>query len=116
MAQLMQEPTFAILTSLAAGARHGYAIIADVAESSDGAIRLQPGTLYSALDRLTGEGRVEVVAEEIVSGRLRRSYALTTDGVAVLAAEAERRAASARRALARVHALPVAGRVTPAVS
>ena len=101
---IMQEPTFAILTALAQGPRHGYAIITDAAEVSGGSVRLQPGTLYAALDRLAGEGLVEVSGEEIVNGRLRRSYRLTSDGLAILDVEARRRQALASSALHRLRA------------
>jgi DNA-binding PadR family transcriptional regulator len=59
---------------------------------------MRVGTLYAALDRLTHEGLVEVHAEEVVSGRLRRTYRVTGEGVAALSAEAERMASLARRA------------------
>jgi DNA-binding PadR family transcriptional regulator len=98
----MQEPTFVILTALADGPRHGYAIIAEAGELTDGALRLQAGTLYAALDRLREEGRVEVAGEEVVQGRLRRSYALTPDGRDAVEAEASRRAQVAARALERL--------------
>ncbi len=100
----MQEPTFAILTALAQGPRHGYAIITDAAELSGGNVRLQPGTLYAALDRLSGKGLVEVAGEEVVNGRLRRTYRLTGDGSVVLKAEARRRQALASSALSRLSA------------
>ena len=48
----MQEATFLILTALAARSQHGYGIMTDVGEISGGRVRLRPGTLYSALDRL----------------------------------------------------------------
>ena len=48
----MQEPTFLILTALAAGPQHGYGIITDAERISGGVTRLQTGTLYMALDRL----------------------------------------------------------------
>src|ERR1700723_2446624 len=47
----MQEPTFLILTALAAGPQHGYGIITDAERISGGVTRLQTGTLYMALDR-----------------------------------------------------------------
>jgi PadR family transcriptional regulator, regulatory protein PadR len=53
------------------------------------------GTLYTALDRLAGEGYVQVVREEIVNGRARRSYGLTEGGAAALRAEAARMADAA---------------------
>jgi len=86
----LQEPTFLILTALAAGPQHGYGIMTDAAEISAGRVRLRAGTLYAALDRLTGDGLVAADHEEVVDGRLRRYYRLTPDGSAVLAAEADR--------------------------
>ena len=86
----MQEPTFLILTALAAGAQHGYGIMSDVARISDGRVRLRAGTLYAALDRLKADGLVTGDKEEIVDGRLRRYYRLTDCGAAALATEAER--------------------------
>ena len=38
----LQEPTFLILTALAAGPQHGYGIIGDVERISDGRVRLGP--------------------------------------------------------------------------
>jgi PadR family transcriptional regulator len=85
----MQEPTFLILTALAAGAQHGYGIMTDVARISDGRVRLRAGTLYAALDRLRADGLVEGDKEEIVDGRLRRYYRITSEGTRQLAAEVE---------------------------
>ena len=74
---------------------HGYAIIRCAEHLSGGRVRLATGTLYTALDRLTAEGYVELVSEEIVNGRVRRSYGLTPPGAGALRAEAERMAAAA---------------------
>jgi len=98
----MQEPTFLILTALAAGPRHGYGIITDVVQISGERVRLQAGTLYAALDRLQGEGLVETDREEVVDGRARRYYRLTSEGEARLAAEAERLRRNADTALSRL--------------
>jgi hypothetical protein len=76
----MQEATLLIVTALAAGSRHGYGIIADVAEISGGRVRLRAGTLYATLDRLRADGLVGVEREEIVDGRLRRYYRLAPAG------------------------------------
>jgi DNA-binding PadR family transcriptional regulator len=99
----MQEATFLILTALAADSQHGYGILSDVAQISGGRVRLRPGTLYTALDRLRGDGLIVVDREEIVDGRLRRYYRLTADGGEQLAAEAARLQANARAALARLN-------------
>jgi len=86
----MQEPTFLILTSLAAGPQHGYGILTDVAQISDDRVKLRAGTLYAALDRLRSEGLIDVEREEVVDGRLRRYYRLTASGAESLATEAAR--------------------------
>ena len=99
----MQEATFLILTALADGSQHGYGIIADVRQISDGRVKLRAGTLYTALDRLRADGMVEVDKEEIVEGRLRRYYRLTPEGTKVLAEEAARLRANATAALRRLN-------------
>jgi DNA-binding PadR family transcriptional regulator len=98
----MQEATFLIMTALAAGSQHGYRIIADVEQISDGRVRLRAGTLYSALDRLRLDGLITVDREEVVEGRLRRYYRLTPEGTRQLAADAVRLQANATAAFARL--------------
>ncbi len=106
----MQEATFMILTALAAGSQHGYGIITDVQEISGGRVQLRAGTLYTALDRLRGDGLIEVDREEIVENRLRRYYRITPAGGKRLAAEAARLHANATVALTRLN--PAGGLVT----
>src|SRR5258708_2721051 len=72
----MREPTYFVLESLLDGPLHGYAIIQRTEQLSGGRIKLATGTLYTALDRLTAEGHVELVREEIVNGRARPSSGL----------------------------------------
>jgi PadR family transcriptional regulator, regulatory protein PadR len=92
----MREPSYFVLASLLDGPLHGYAIIQRTDELSGGRVRLATGTLYTALDRLTGEGYVNLVREEIVNGRVRRCYGLTSSGAGALRAEASRMAEAAR--------------------
>jgi DNA-binding PadR family transcriptional regulator len=99
----MQEATFLILTALASGSQHGYGIITDVESISDGRVRLRPGTLYTALERLRTDELIAVDREEIVDSRLRRYYRLTPAGKAQLAIEAERLQANADVAMARLN-------------
>ena len=96
MTSRMREPTYFILAALQDEPLHGYAIITRAAELSRGRVKLATGTLYSALDRLTGEGLVDSVREEVVNGRARRYYALTPGGQAALQAEAAAMASAAR--------------------
>jgi DNA-binding PadR family transcriptional regulator len=111
----LREPTFLLLTALASGPLHGYAAIKEVAALSDDRVKLRAGTLYAALDRLTGEGLVMLDREEVVDGRLRRYYRLTDNGAALLAKEAEQlrrnASAAAERLRRRSGARPATGAV-----
>jgi DNA-binding PadR family transcriptional regulator len=73
------EPVLLILLSLADHPRHGYAILQDVQEISDGRVVLSTGTLYGALRRLLHGAWIERVEEEDTP-RGRQSYRLTTRG------------------------------------
>jgi DNA-binding PadR family transcriptional regulator len=80
--------TFHILAALADGARHGYAIIQDVAARTDGALEIQAGTLYRSLARMLEQG---LVAEDLEDDHeRRRTYRITPFGLQVARAEARR--------------------------
>ena len=98
----MQEPTFLILTALAAEPTHGYGVIRAVEQLSQGEVVLRPGTLYGALDRLAEQGLVEIDREEAVDGRLRRYYRLTESGAAALATQVHRLRRNADAAASRL--------------
>ena len=81
----LSQPVLHMLLALAEGARHGYAIKLDVEARTDGGIRLGPGTLYEAIQRLQDVGLiVEDVprADDAANGQQaqRRYYALTPLG------------------------------------
>jgi DNA-binding PadR family transcriptional regulator len=71
-------PATLILSSLAEGAKHGYALTKDV-EAFSG-VRIAPGTLYEALARLEAQGLIEPVE----SADRRRPYRLTAAGAEAL--------------------------------
>lgn len=71
-------PATLILSSLAEGPKHGYALTKDI-ESFAG-VRLAPGTMYEALSRLESQGMIEALAAE----DRRRPYQLTSAGAAAL--------------------------------
>ncbi|MER5811303.1 PadR family transcriptional regulator [Streptomyces sp. NPDC002033] len=98
----LREPTLLILTALADAPRHGYAIAQEVGKISEGRTKMRTGTLYGALERLLEEQLIAVHEEEVVDGRLRRSYALAPRGREVLAAEAARIARTAQEATRRL--------------
>jgi PadR family transcriptional regulator, regulatory protein PadR len=95
------EQALFILASLAGGELHGYGIARDVEELSQGLVRVTAGTLYGALNRLTEDGLVAETREQVVDGRRRRYYRLTSAGQAVLAEEAARLRSTAAAVSAR---------------
>ncbi|WP_306209632.1 PadR family transcriptional regulator [Actinoplanes sp. RD1] len=109
MTDPLREPTFLILTALAAGPLHGYGLIAEVDRLSDGRVALRPGTLYGALDRLADDGYVARDREEVVDGRLRRYHRLTPEGETALRAETERMRRHVEAASARLQRRPLDG-------
>ena len=111
MTSEMREPTFWILTVLAAGRRHGYSLLRETEELSEGRVQLKVPTLYAALERMAQEGSVAVDGEEVVDGRPRRYFRLTPEGAERLRLEIgrlEANAAKARERLIARHASRVA--------
>lgn len=98
----LSEATFWIMTALAGGRRHGYAILQETVEASDRRVTLKVATLYAALERLAATGWVEADGDEIVDGRTRRYFRLTDPGRVRLEAEVERIEQRARFARARL--------------
>jgi PadR family transcriptional regulator, regulatory protein PadR len=92
----LRPASYFVLAALLEGPLHGYAISARAKELSGGEVRLTAGTLYGALERMAGQGLVEVDREETVDGRRRRYYRITGAGSEAVTAEADRLAAAAR--------------------
>ena len=82
-----------MLTSLADGPKHGYAIMTDVEKATGRP--LGPGTLYAALARLEERGLIEALAPE----ERRRPYRLTAIGAANLTEQLRGLSAFARHGL-----------------
>jgi len=74
------DPTVLVLTSLAAGDRHGHALARDIEDFAG--VRLGPGTLYGAISRLEERGLIEALPAE----DRRRPYRITSSGRAELSA------------------------------
>jgi DNA-binding PadR family transcriptional regulator len=84
---------FHLLLALVDGEGHGYAIMKEVEARSDGRVRIGPGTLYEAIDRLQAQGLIDETGGKsagYTDDRRRRFYKLTPLGHDVLAAEAQR--------------------------
>ena len=74
------EPVVLVLTSLAGGPKHGYALAKDIEEFAG--VKLGPGTLYGALSRLEERGWIEALPAD----DRRRPYRITTRGAESLTA------------------------------
>ena len=100
---------FEVLLALGEGERHGYAIMRQVEDRTQGRTSLHPGTLYRALGRLVDSGLLCEIEDDSEAGdERRRYYALTGLGRRVAAAESERLASQleAARAVALFGAKP----------
>lgn len=100
----LTSPLFHVLVSLADEDRHGYAILKDVEERTDGAVRLSTGTLYGIIKRLLADGWIAEARthKTAADDERRRYYRLTPAGREAALAETarlERAAAQARAAL-----------------
>ncbi len=79
------EAMYYILLALSKPA-HGYQLMADIKQISDGRLNMGPGTLYGVLTRLQREGCLRIIQDD---GR-RKTYEITEQGIAVLKTEYER--------------------------
>src|SRR5215207_6093019 len=90
----LSRPVIHILLALADGPRHGYAIKQAVEERTRGVLRLGPGTLYEAIQRLQDTGLIDEDSggDAAANGQQaqRRYYALTERGWTVLREEVRR--------------------------
>ena len=92
--QPLRPIEFEILLALADAECHGYAIIQQIEARSEGALRIETGTLYRALRRLVADGLARPSARRSTSAdgddERRRYYAITPLGRQTAAAEAAR--------------------------
>ena len=78
-----------IMLSLSEGPAHGYAIMQEVSERTDGQVRLWPANLYTTIKKIVDDGLIEAVDVEEGDQR-RQHYSLTPLGRRVLGLEVER--------------------------
>ena len=95
---------FRILLALADGERHGYSISKEVVASTDGRIKLGPGTLYRLLKQMAADGWIVESERRDGDAMRRRYYRLSPWGRCIAEAEAARledlvRTARSRRLL-----------------
>lgn|SRR5690349_5479688 len=100
---MLQPAVFHILMALADEDRHGYAIIQEVLNRTNGEVRLSPGTLYRSIQRMLDEDLIEEVHERPapeLDDERRRYYRITKNGRAIAREEANRLADLVRLARA----------------
>jgi DNA-binding PadR family transcriptional regulator len=89
----LPSAAFQILLSLTDGDLHGYGIMRQVEEQTNGRMRLGPGTLYSSIQAMLEEGLIEEVngnSDQETGHERRRYYRLTSSGRKLARTEAER--------------------------
>ncbi|CRH91648.1 lineage-specific thermal regulator protein [Chlamydia trachomatis] len=82
----LTETTYYILLALLDPA-HGYAIMQDVEELSEGDVKIAAGTMYGAIENLLKLGWIQSVSSE---DKRRKIYQITTSGREILQIETER--------------------------
>lgn len=90
---VLNQPAHHILLALGTDAKHGYAIMQDIAERSGGRIRILPGTLYATIKKMLAEGLIEEVdapKSAASDDARRRYYRVTKAGKLAVQAETER--------------------------
>lgn len=88
-----------VVLALLDGELHGYALMARVAELSDGTVRMGPGTLYGTLNRLVADELIVETTDRVPrdEGERRRYYELTATGRTTALAELARLQAMVHR-------------------
>lgn len=84
---------FQVLLSLADETRHGYAIIQEIAERTEGLVSMRTGTMYLLLQRMVADGLIEETGDRPKADEddeRRRYYVPTALGRSVVTAEARR--------------------------
>jgi DNA-binding PadR family transcriptional regulator len=89
----LSQSVFHILLALSDGEKHGYGIMLEIDQRTEGQVRLGPGTLYGAIKRLLTQGLIEEAgdfADTDLDDERRRYYRITDFGMRVTHAEARR--------------------------
>lgn len=97
MAKSLPAASLHVVLALLGGEKHGYALMQDVEELSDGSVKMGPGTLYGTLNRLVDDGLIVETRQE----DRRRYYQLTAQGERVASAELARLQTLVQRVQAR---------------
>jgi DNA-binding PadR family transcriptional regulator len=91
----LSPPVFHILLAIGNGRMHGYAIMQEIEDRTNGTVSVLPGTLYSSIGRMLEDGLLSETSDRpnpSVDDHRRRYYRVTKFGKAVARAESERMA------------------------
>ncbi|HET8840574.1 MAG TPA: PadR family transcriptional regulator [Ktedonobacteraceae bacterium] len=100
----LSPAVFHILLALADGEKHGYGIMKEITQRTDGSMRIGPGTLYGSIGRMMESGLIEASTnrpDPELDDERRRYYRLTNFGLRVAEAESRRLAQLLRIAQAK---------------
>ena len=87
----LSPAVFHILLALADEDHHGYAIMRDIEDRTDGVVKVGPGMLYGSIKWLVADGFIEeAAAKGKAEDERRKYYRLTANGRGLLKAEASR--------------------------
>lgn len=87
----LSTATFHILLALRDQEKHGYAIMSEIEQVTEGLVKIGPGTMYGSIKRMLAEGLIEEsVDRPDPDDQRRRYYRSTRLGESVCAAELER--------------------------
>src|ERR1035438_2884402 len=98
--QPLPSATFWILFALATGDKHGYAIMRETRQLSDGQFEMGPATLYTTVQRLLDSAWIEEVSGPNDGDQRRRYYRLAKPGKSALHREMKRMEALVRKSKA----------------
>lgn len=93
MIQTSNSPTragFLILLALGTGEKHGYALMREARNLSDGEFQIGPATLYTTIQRLLESDLIKEVPGPKNGDARRRYYGLTSEGTTALHLELKR--------------------------
>src|SRR5580692_1858913 len=97
---LLTRAVFLILFALGSGDKHGYALMREARELSDGEFQIGPATLYTTVQRLLESGWIREVPGPKNSDSRRRHYGLTASGRNELNLELKRMEAMVKKSKA----------------
>jgi DNA-binding PadR family transcriptional regulator len=81
----LSDLDYLVLTSLIPEPRYGYAIRRDIMERTEELMKPSLATLYDMLHRLLSDGLIEKDKDEVIDGRVRRTYRITGLGQQAIA-------------------------------